>query len=309
MPQNHHLIATKSSLSEVTIFDTSKHTVTTEPPGKVKPQIRLGGHTKEGYGLAWNPIRSGMLISGSEDCLICMWDINARSATQPVSPSNIFKGHSSAVEDVAWHVKQEHVFGSVGDDKQLLMWDIREPSRFVQSVVAHKMDVHSIAFNPFCEHLLATSSADKTVALWDLRNLKSRLYELVGHSDEVLPIAWSPHCESVIGSAGRDRRLHVWDLSRIGDKQTAEEAADGPPELLFIHGGHTGSVVDFAFDTRDPWLMSSVAEGNILQTWKMAETIFSECAFTTLSPAPTSTASTTSTSTTTSTSAAAKKGT
>jgi hypothetical protein len=29
-----------------------------------------------------------------------------------------------------------------------------------------------------------------------------------------------------------DRRLHIWDLSRVGEEQSAEDAEDGPPELL-----------------------------------------------------------------------------
>jgi hypothetical protein len=28
----------------------------------------------------------------------------------------------------------------------------------------------------------------------------------------------------------------------IGEEQTAEDAEDGPPELLFIHGGHTAKI-------------------------------------------------------------------
>ena len=30
------------------------------------------------------------------------------------------------MQDVAWHTKHEHVFGSVGDDKQLIIWDTRQ---------------------------------------------------------------------------------------------------------------------------------------------------------------------------------------
>ena len=31
-------------------------------------------------------------------------------------------GHTAGVQDVQWHAHHEHVFGSVGDDKQLLIW-------------------------------------------------------------------------------------------------------------------------------------------------------------------------------------------
>ena len=30
-----------------------------------------------------------------------------------------------AWQDVAWHSKHEFMFGSVGDDKQLILWDTR----------------------------------------------------------------------------------------------------------------------------------------------------------------------------------------
>lgn len=47
------------------------------------------------------------------------------------------------MEDVAWHLRHEYLFGSVGDDQYLLIWDLRSPSasKPVQSVVAHSMEV------------------------------------------------------------------------------------------------------------------------------------------------------------------------
>ena len=61
------------------------------------------------------------------------------------------------------------------------------------------------------------------------------------------------------------RRLHVWDLSKIGEEQSAEDAEDGPPELLFIHGGHTAKISDFSWNPNDPWVICSVSEDNIMQ--------------------------------------------
>ena len=47
--------------------------------------------------------------------------------------------------------------------------------------------------------------------------------------------------------------------------QSPEDAEDGPPELLFVHGGHTSKVSDFAWSPSDDWVVASVAEDNILQ--------------------------------------------
>ena len=55
-----------------------------------------------------------------------------------------------------------------------------------------------------------------------------------------------------------------------GEEQTAEDAEDGPPELLFIHGGHTSKISDFAWNPSEPWVIASVSEDNIMQVWQMA---------------------------------------
>lgn len=55
--------------------------------------------------------------------------------------------HEGVVEDVAWHLRHEYLFGSVGDDQYLLVWDLRTPSatKPVQSVVAHQSEVSVLA--------------------------------------------------------------------------------------------------------------------------------------------------------------------
>ena len=75
---------------------------------------------------------------------------------------------------------------------------------------------------------------------------------------------------------GADRRVHVWDAARIGAEQTSEDAEDGVPELLFIHGGHTGKVVDFNWNPNEAWTIASTAEDNVCQVWTVAENLYSD---------------------------------
>ena len=65
-------------------------------------------------------------------------------------------------------------------------------------------------------------------------------------------------------------------MSKIGQEQSAEDAEDGPPELLFIHGGHTAKISDLSWNEEDEWVVASVAEDNILQIWSMAENIYAQ---------------------------------
>lgn len=232
-----------------------------------KPEHRLLGHEEEGYGLNWNPHIEGQLLSGSDDAKICLWDI--REAGLEVNAVNSWKGHSSVVEDVDWHKFHSYVFGSVGDDSQLLIWDSRESKPTQKVEKSHQSDVNCLSFNPYSEYLLATGGLDSVVALWDLRNLNQRLHSFEGHNSGVYQVQWAPFGETILGSCSADRRLNIWDVARIGNEQDPEDAEDGPPELLFIHGGHTAKISEFSWSPNEPWLISSVAEDNTLHMWQM----------------------------------------
>eukprot|EP00899_Mesostigma_viride_P008660 jgi/Mesvir1/17796/Mv12901-RA.1 len=245
MPQNPFLIATKTVSADVYVFDYSKHGSKPNTDGGCNPDLRLQGHKTEGYGLSWSPFKSGYLLSGSDDAQICMWDINAATKLNRQIPAlNIYNAHTGVVEDVAWHNCHEHLFGSVGDDRQLLVWDSRKSAADppVMRNETHTAEVNCLAFNPRNEYILATGSADKSVALHDLRKLDKCLHRFVNHS--------------------------------IGEEQSPEDAEDGPPELLFVHGGHTSKISDFAWNANDDWVVASVAEDNILQVWQMAQNIY-----------------------------------
>eukprot|EP00041_Stephanoeca_diplocostata_P013933 m.249387 g.249387 ORF g.249387 m.249387 type:complete len:430 (-) comp19521_c0_seq1:189-1478(-) len=278
MPQNPNVIATKTAGPDVLIFDYTKHPSNPPADGKCDPQIRLKGHAKEGYGISWNPNKEGCLLSASDDLTICLWDINALPSGQKELQANtVYSGHTNVVEDVAWHRQHVALFGSVSDDRHVMIWDSRSATpRPKHKFEAHSDEVNCLAFNPHSEFALATGSADHTVKLWDLRNLKRALVSLKSHTDQIYQVHWSPHHESVLASAGSDRRLHVWDLSKCGEDQTPEDAEDGPPELLFIHGGHTTNISDFSWNPNKEWVIASVSEDNILQVWEMSETIHND---------------------------------
>lgn len=147
---------------------------------------------------------------------------------------------------------------------------------------AHKAEVNCVAWaaeGGAGGDLVATGSADATVAVWDLRAPRACVHSFLGHAGEVLAVGWHADAPGILGSASADRRVHVWDCARVGEEQEPDDAEDGPPELLFVHGGHTAKVSDFAWGVGGPdgdaWLAASVAEDNILQVWHLADHIYS----------------------------------
>jgi len=264
MPQQSNVIATKTVSGEIHIFDYFKHPLKPETHLQVKPELKLLGHEKEGYGLAWSLKRKGYLLSGSDDHKVCIWDIEqATQLNLTMEPILKYEAHTGVVQDVAWHKHYEYLFGSVGDDFNVKLWDIRSDKKEpAQVVIGHTSDILSMDFNPLNEHLLATSSADKSVAIWDLRNLKMKQCSLEKHKDEVINVAWSPHRETVLASAAQDRKVNIWDLSKAGK------------ELRFVHAGHTSRINEISWNYFEDLLLASAAEDNILQVWQVAKEIF-----------------------------------
>lgn len=158
----------------------------------------------------------------------------------------------------------------------LQILDLRRAENDSAAAVApdgHADAINALAFNPRSETIVATASSDHTIGIWDMRSLKYKIHTLEGHVDAVTSLAWHPTEPSILGSGSYDRRVLFWDLSRVGEEQMPEDEADGPPELLFMHGGHTNHLADFSWNINDPWVVCSAAEDNLLQIWKVADSI------------------------------------
>ena len=302
MPQNSFLIGSQSSNSKIYLFDFSKHS--SEPDETTStcvsateslatessrtPEAVLTGHTADGYGLAWNPHTSGVLLSGNNDGKICTWNIEANQTRgRTITPTTTIVGHGGGIGDVRWHHFHSDLFGSVGtDDRRLIIWDQRvdhtssDGNGKIINNQAHKDDINVLCFNQFNEYPLLTGSADRTIRLWDLRNIQLPLLTLQAdhQQDEIYQLNWSSTHESVFASAGADNRVLVWDIlggsgsqSTINSFNNIDSESSLPPELMFIHNGHTDKVMDFAWNPEEPWLIGSVSQNNCLHLWKPGE--------------------------------------
>ncbi|TKA78801.1 Histone acetyltransferase type B subunit 2 [Cryomyces minteri] len=277
MPQNPNLIATMCSDGRTLFWDRSKHRSEPGPPGKIDFQMELVGHTDEGFGLNWNSWREGILATGTQDCTVRTWDVksNYTAASKTIAPTNTYTHHSAVVNDVQWH--SPHLLGTVSDDLTFQLLDTRQSHSRAAKISPknqHSDAINSLAFHPKWDMLFATGSADHTVGMWDLRFLaRGKTHTFRGHEDGVSKVEWSPHHDSILASAANDRRIVVYDLARAGMEQTPEEEEDGPPELLFMHGGHTNVISDFSWNKNDPWVLCSAAEDNLIQVWRPANAI------------------------------------
>ncbi|KAI5061536.1 hypothetical protein GOP47_0024041 [Adiantum capillus-veneris] len=256
MPQKPVIIATKTVSGEVHLFDYTMHP-STPSRQQSSPYLRLAGHSAEGHGLAWS--KEGYLLSGSYDAMICLWDTNSGGSRSGILPPlHSFQCSSTdAVGDVAWHSDSDELFGSVGDDGKLLIWDHRASTRPTQTVKVNGKGLNCLAFEPRNKELVAMGSADGTLAMHDLRQLSRPLHNLLTHEGEVT--------------------LVVWDLTRIDTQEDATSSASGAaprPKPLFTHVDHSSMVPDFSWSEISEGMIASIDADNSLQIWQMATSVY-----------------------------------
>ncbi|KAH7646932.1 WD40 repeat [Cryptosporidium bovis] len=311
-PSNVDIIASKTITGSVNLYDlksmlgekTNKFPVITGN----KPTMVLGGHDQEGWALNWNEINETYLASGSDDTMICIWDVNSREFNNSASmdPLVKFKGHRKSVQDLAWHPSNENLLISVGDDGLIMMWDIREsrtPCYFTKNnthssnrnfpndtnstkkIMGHSCfkngnstsnSINTVEFNPFQTNLIAIGGSNPSVLLYDIRNMNNCLHSFNGHTEQINRIKFLLEDASLLASASSDCTVSIWDMTKIGMEQRPDEAEDGVPELIFTHSGHTSPVNDISCIMGDfpTTTFASISENNSLHIWNPGETIF-----------------------------------
>lgn len=274
MPQNANILATINGKGTISIFDregTSNRALET-----------LDYHKDNGYGLSFNRNRQGYLLSGSDDHTIALWDINSivnSSANNEKKPIKVWEElHDDIVNDVKWHEFDANLFGSVSEDCQLHIVDIREnDKKKTRLTVKTKDSFNTLAFSKHSTHLFAAAGTDTQLYLYDMRNTSKPLYTMESHQDAVTNLEFSSHKDGIILSSSMDKRLIMWDINEIGKEQTGEDAEDANAEVMMIHAGHKAPINDFAINTNIPWLFASCDESNITQVWKCSHDLPQVC--------------------------------
>jgi histone-binding protein RBBP4 len=232
-----------------------------------------------------NPIQELKAINGTSGEQVGQ---AASTGTQPSNPAQpgskaptyhpivSLLGHDDIVEDVCHHPVNDSMVLSCGDDKLVCVWDLRQGGEPLFKVKGHKAEVNSVSINPHDPFIFASGSSDFSVAMWDIRNLTQKLHSFEHHTDQVFAVQWSPFAENILSSSSTDRRVLIWDILQIGSEQQDDETEDGPPELVFMHCGHTDKVNDIAWSYSQDWLMASVADNEVLQIWEVAKAVRDE---------------------------------
>lgn len=233
---------------------------------KANESLKLEHHTESGFGVSWNPLEVNKLITGAEDKTVAIWDY-----VQSPKPLTTFEFHDDVINDVKWSELNSGMWGSVGEDKKFIYGDERQKTPVLDKILQRESSFNSLSFSNFSTNLIAFGGEDSNIYLYDLRKMDNSLHIIMGHQKPITNLEWDPFHENVLGSSSLDRRVILWDLNKIGDEQLPDEAEDGAPELLMMHGGHTGGVNDFCFNREVEWCLGSCSDDNIVHIWCVDE--------------------------------------
>ena len=286
MPQLSDILAVKTTTGYVSLYHLDRRPkVDTDSPTSNKPDLRLKGHRVAGFALAWHPDKPGYLASGADDHQVLCWDIESHQDTlgahtednrsgvpvQDVPPTLALTGHKHNVHDVSWHSSQEHILGSVSEDRSCRLWDTRSSSASAVVIEeCHKGTAFGISMHPTAAFQFATCGGDRILKLWDMRRPNAPCHSMIYHSNAITSVSWAPFSETVLATSGADRRVVLWDIAKMDQEATNDGDANAPPELSFLHTGHISRVTDVVWNPslEDEWLLASADMTNCMQVWK-----------------------------------------
>jgi guanine nucleotide-binding protein subunit beta-2-like 1 protein len=233
-----------------------------EPAPEITLRGVLKGHSGWVTAIATSPENSNVLVSGSRDKTVLIWDLTKEDPANFGTPRRAFTGHSHFVSDVVISSDGQFVLSGSWDGT-LRLWDINAGVCHRQ-FVGHKKDVLSVAFSADNRQIVS-GSRDKTIKLWNTLGVCKYTIEESGHSEWVSCVRFTPNVPSqvegyvsnpLIVSAGWDKLVKVWNLKNC--------------KLMTNLTGHTG-YINTVTVSPDGTLCASGGKDGVAMLWDLNE--------------------------------------
>ena len=282
------IIATAVANGQIIVYDLNKAGLEV---------ARLHEHSRQVHRLAFNPHRGQLMLSGSQDGTVRLWDLRDLSGDRNVMDCHSrckFSGNSNGVRDLRWSPVNGVEFALGTDNGVIQRWDIRNQKVPLLRINAHEHKTcFSIDWHQDGKHL-ASGGADKTIKVWDFSSSdrrKKHLWE-IRTPQSVCNVRWRPayrsigkqnrtgwQCNQIASSYDQeDPRIHIWDLHRPYIPSQVIDRYDTPAAALLWHsesllwsvgsaGIFTQTDINFipkTMDHRNPNHFTIAADGKIL---------------------------------------------
>lgn len=176
------------------------------------------GHTRSIRSVAWRPVGTPVLASGSFDATIGVWALEDGRWEFLAQ----LEGHENEIKSVAWSSDGRYL-ASCSRDKSVWVWEVDEDCEDFECVAVlteHTQDVKHVCWHPH-EELLASASYDDTVRLWRKDDDEwVSVADLKGHDSTVWGCDFSPDTSTCrLVSCSDDLSVRIWKrLAQTGQR-------------------------------------------------------------------------------------------
>ena len=216
-------IATAAANGNIVVYDINR-------PGV--EIARLHEHSRQVHRLGFNPHAPQLMLSGSQDSTVRLWDLRNLVGDKSVMtcPSNKkFSGNSDGIRDLRWSPTNGVEFAIGTDNGTIQRWDMRKDSAPLLKINAHEKTCNAIDWHPDGRHI-ASGGADKNIKVWDFSSSDRRMKHLwqIRAPQVVVNVRWRPpcwssdkavsmngHCTQIATSYDQqETKMHIWDFRR-----------------------------------------------------------------------------------------------
>lgn len=146
--------------------------------GRIERDFPLvAGHKSPVLDVAWCPFNDNIIASGSEDCVVKIWQIPdvgpTRTMTEPVVDLIL---HQRRVVQVLWHPTANNILLSAGGDNKIIIWNVGTGEGLVE-IDCHPDIIYSCSFNCNGSRILTTCKDKK------LRIINPRTGEIIKEAE------------------------------------------------------------------------------------------------------------------------------
>ncbi|MEB3885335.1 AAA family ATPase [Lyngbya sp. CCY1209] len=202
------------------------------------------------HDVSFNPQNGNILVSGSGDRTVKLWDLQAKAELVTL------KGHNEDVLSVSFSPDGEAIASSSRDDT-VKIWAAGD-GNLLNTLVGHQNDIWSVAFTPDGQ-TVASASADTTVKLWSRSHTPEAKVAILGHNAAIWSVSFSPDGR-MVATAGNDGWVKLWDVGGADGSLLWQLDSQVPPNDL--------NWVSFSPDPDDPILATPGAD-NRIRLWNL----------------------------------------
>lgn len=129
----------------------------------------IGGHKGPVLDIAWDPFNDNVIASGSEDCVVKVWQIPEIGVVTTMTEAVVdLMYHQRRVGLVVWHPTANNILLSAGADNMIVIWNVGV-GEALQVIDCHPDLIYSTSFN-WDGSLLLTTCKDKKIRIVNPRN-------------------------------------------------------------------------------------------------------------------------------------------